>query len=138
MPARGPISSDFGWRRHPILGGVRKHEGIDIAVPEGTRVVAPARGRIVATGHSRGYGRYVLLQHGHSGYSSFFAHLSSIAPRVHRGATVGRGQQIGLSGATGLTTGPHLHYEVRDACGRPVPPRIVFRQYLALWRSTRK
>lgn len=132
MPAKGPISSDFGWRRHPILGMVRKHEGIDIAVPAGTRVVAPARGTVVATGYTSGYGRFILLRHGSTGYSSFFAHLSAFAPRLRHGQMVDRGEPLGLSGASGLATGPHLHYEIRDVRGGAVPPRVVFGQYLAL------
>jgi len=108
-PAQGRISSGFGWRRHPVFGGRRHHNGIDIASPHGANVVAADRGSVIISAYSSSYGNYVVINHG-NGMTTLYAHLSS--RRVNVGTTVSRGQVIGLIGSTGVSTGPHLHFEV--------------------------
>jgi murein DD-endopeptidase MepM/ murein hydrolase activator NlpD len=117
-PARGPITSGFGMRRHPIFRITRMHNGVDIAAPWGSPVLAAAPGRVLYTGWFGGYGKMILLDHG-SGVTTLYAHLSRIL--VRRGQVVERGQRIGRVGSTGYSTGPHLHFEVRID-GRPVNP----------------
>jgi len=110
-PSSGYLSSLFSRnRRHPTLKISRPHQGIDIAAPIGEPILAPAAGRVVFAGNrSGGYGNTVEIDHGH-GYVTLFAHISRILVRV--GEKVERGQTIAEVGATGLTSGPHLHYEV--------------------------
>ena len=108
-PASGRVSSGFGWRRHPVFGGRRHHNGIDIAAPHGANVVAADRGTVIISGFNRGYGNYIVINHG-NGMTTLYAHLSS--RKVSVGTTVARGQVIGLIGSTGVSTGPHLHFEV--------------------------
>jgi len=109
-PVRGEISSGFGPRIHPIYGVPSFHAGIDLAVPEGTRVCAAAPGEVVTAGWEGGFGLLVVVDHG-NGYTSYYGHLSQVL--VSAGQYVEIGQAIGLSGSTGLSTGPHLHFEVR-------------------------
>ncbi len=109
-PARGVISSPYGPRVHPIYHVASFHSGIDIAIPEGTRVYAAAAGRVVTAGWEGGFGFLVVLDHG-DGYSTYYGHLSQ--PLVVVGQFVEMGQTIALSGNTGLSTGPHLHFETR-------------------------
>jgi murein DD-endopeptidase MepM/ murein hydrolase activator NlpD len=110
-PSSGYLSSVFSRnRRHPVLRISRPHQGIDIAAPVGDPILAPANGRVTYAGtKSGGYGLTVELTHGY-GYVTRFAHASRVLVRV--GQTVERGQAIAEVGATGLVTGPHLHYEV--------------------------
>jgi murein DD-endopeptidase MepM/ murein hydrolase activator NlpD len=105
------ISSGFGMRRHPVLGFNRMHRGVDFAAPTGTAVYAAAPGRVAAVRTERGYGRTILLQHA-GGVQTRYAHLSRFARGLRAGATVRQGQTIGAVGSTGLSTGPHLHYEL--------------------------
>lgn len=109
-PVRGEISSPFGLRIHPIYRVPAFHAGIDIAVPEGTRVCAAAPGRVVTAGWEGGFGYLVVLDHG-DGYTTYYGHLSRVLVQV--GQFVEIGEVIALSGNTGLSTGPHLHFEVR-------------------------
>ncbi len=119
MPTAGYISSIFtAVRFHPILHEDLPHMGIDIAAPYGSRVLAPATGRVVEVAEQQGYGLMVVLDHGH-GLETVYAHLSKAIAVV--GDTVTRGDPIGLVGSSGLSTGPHLHYEVR-VNGQPVNP----------------
>jgi murein DD-endopeptidase MepM/ murein hydrolase activator NlpD len=119
-PSNGHLSSLFSRnRRHPVLRITRPHKGIDIAAPVGEPILAPAKGKVVfAGGRSGGYGKTVEIDHGF-GYLTRFAHTSRILVRA--GETVERGQVIAEVGATGLTSGPHLHYEV-EVNGKPVDP----------------
>jgi murein DD-endopeptidase MepM/ murein hydrolase activator NlpD len=114
------ISSRFGARRHPILGYTRKHTGLDFAAPAGTPVYAAADGVVESVRFERGYGHVVRLRH-QGGMRTLYAHLSRFAPGVHAGVRVRQGQTIGRVGSTGMSTGPHLHYEVHIA-GRAVNP----------------
>ncbi|MQA91980.1 MAG: peptidoglycan DD-metalloendopeptidase family protein [Gemmatimonas sp.] len=112
-PSSGHLSSLFSRnRRHPILRITRPHEGIDIAAPIGESILAPAKGKVVFSGNrAGGYGLTVELNHGF-GYTTRFAHASRLL--VRRGDVVERGEVIAEVGATGLVTGPHLHYEVES------------------------
>lgn len=103
------ISSYYGYRLHPKLGYRRMHEGIDITAPIGTDVYATGNGVITRAGWQNGYGKVIELNHGF-GYRTRYAHLSSIYVVV--GDSVKRGETIGAVGNTGISTGPHLHYEV--------------------------
>jgi murein DD-endopeptidase MepM/ murein hydrolase activator NlpD len=120
LPSTGHLSSLFSPnRRHPVLRITRPHQGIDIAAPVGEPILAPAKGRVIFAGNrSGGYGLTVELDHGF-GYVTRFAHASRIL--VRQGETVERGQTIAEVGATGLVTGPHLHYEV-EVNGKAVDP----------------
>lgn len=119
-PSSGPLSSLFSsGRYHPVLRITRPHKGIDIAAPIGEPILAPARGTVRIAGYtSGGYGNMVEIDHGY-GYVTRFAHISKLL--VHAGDTVKRGQVIAEVGATGLVSGPHLHYEV-EVNGKQVNP----------------
>jgi murein DD-endopeptidase MepM/ murein hydrolase activator NlpD len=121
MPVAGRVSSGFGERFHPILGYRRMHDGVDLAAPYGTPVVAAVDGRVVTAGWHGGYGREVKLS-STGGIETIYGHMSRLA--VAAGASVRRGQVIGYVGSTGLSTGPHLHYEVHVG-GKLVNPLSV-------------
>jgi murein DD-endopeptidase MepM/ murein hydrolase activator NlpD len=121
MPARGPITSYFGYRYHPILHFSRFHAGVDIGASWGSPIVAAADGRIVAAGWAGGYGREVQIAHG-GGLVSLYGHMSEIVAAP--GSFVRQGQLIGYVGSSGLSTGPHVHFEVRED-GQPVNPLAV-------------
>jgi murein DD-endopeptidase MepM/ murein hydrolase activator NlpD len=106
------ISSGFGMRFHPVLGYTRMHKGIDFAVPIGTPVMAAGSGTVEQAGWSNGFGNFLLINHGNS-YATGYGHLSRIAPGIHKGSHVHQGQVVAFSGNTGMSTGPHLHYEIR-------------------------
>ena len=119
MPTTGWLSSQFSRARfHPILHLLRPHEGIDLAAPYGTPVVAPAAGRVVHVTHQIGYGLVLEIDHG-NGIETKYAHLSRVV--VREGQWVVRGQPIAAVGNSGLSTGPHLHYEVH-VNGKVVDP----------------
>ena len=119
------ISSRFGLRRHPVLKFTRLHAGIDFAAPPGTPILAAGAGRVVEAGPNGGYGRWVKISHD-GGLATGYAHMSRIAPGVRRSARVRQGQLIGFVGSTGLSTGPHLHFELHRH-GRPVNPLTMAR-----------
>jgi murein DD-endopeptidase MepM/ murein hydrolase activator NlpD len=110
LPANGPITSGFGPRNHPISGGSRMHNGVDIGASSGTPIHAAADGTVVMAGSNGGYGNWTLIDHG-GGLATGYGHQSSIGVRV--GQHVSRGDVIGRVGSTGASTGPHLHWEVR-------------------------
>ena len=118
MPARGPITSYFGYRYHPILHFTRFHGGLDIGAGWGSPIVAAGDGRVVVAGWGGGYGRQVQIAHG-GGIVSIYGHMSEVAAQP--GSFVRAGQVIGYVGSSGLSTGPHLHFEVRQG-GTPVTP----------------
>jgi murein DD-endopeptidase MepM/ murein hydrolase activator NlpD len=105
------ISSTFGMRDHPVLGFTRQHKGTDFATPVGTPVFASGAGQITALGLHGDFGNYIKIQHSPT-LSTAYAHLSQFGQGLAIGSMVSQGQQIGLTGNTGLTSGPHLHYEV--------------------------
>ena len=105
------LSSGFGMRQHPILGYTRMHRGLDFAAPAGTPIYASGHGVIERIGRDSGYGKFIRLRHA-NGYETLYAHMSGYARGMQRGARVEQGQTIGYVGSTGLSTGPHLHYEV--------------------------
>ena len=121
MPTPGRISSGFGMRRHPILGYTRMHKGMDIAAPWGTPVYAASDGVVQFAGRSSGYGNLIRINHA-GPYGTGYGHLSRIL--VRPGQRVRRGQQIGAVGNVGLSTGPHLHYELYRN-GVAINPRSV-------------
>lgn len=117
-PVNSRITSGFGNRRHPILGYNRFHAGIDFGASQGTAINAADAGRVIFAGWYGGYGRTVIIDHG-GGITTLYAHASRLYVRV--GQNVAQGQTIAAIGSTGLSTGPHLHFEVRQN-GRPVNP----------------
>lgn len=120
-PVPGPMSSRYGMRRHPILGYKRMHAGLDFRARHGTPIVAVTDGRVVSAGRAGGCGIAVKLNHG-GGLETRYCHMSRMA--VRRGQDVRRGQVIGYVGSTGLSTGPHLHYEMYRN-GRSINPASV-------------
>lgn len=107
----GRFSSGFGGRRHPILGYVRMHTGVDWAAPRGTPIIATGNGVVESSGWSNGYGKQTIIRHA-NGYATSYNHQNAFAPGVTKGASVRQGQVIGYVGTTGLSTGAHLHYEL--------------------------
>jgi murein DD-endopeptidase MepM/ murein hydrolase activator NlpD len=105
------LSSAYGMRKHPILGYNRLHQGVDFAAPTGTPIMAAGTGRIEKIGTNGGAGKYIRIKH-LNGYKTAYAHLNSYASGMSKGVKVYQGQTIGFVGSTGLSTGPHLHYEV--------------------------
>jgi murein DD-endopeptidase MepM/ murein hydrolase activator NlpD len=120
-PVNGGITSGFGMRRHPILGYSRMHAGLDFKAGHGTPIYAVTDGKVVYAGRKGGYGNFVQINHG-GGLASGYGHMSRFA--VSSGTNVRRGQIIGYVGSTGLSTGPHLHYELYRG-GRAVNPMSV-------------
>lgn len=112
------VTSPFGPRDHPIIGQELEHHGVDLVAAAGTPVMAAARGVVVWHGNKLGYGNCVVIRHG-THLSTIYGHLSHIGVRT--GQSIGTGEVIGLSGSTGFSTGPHLHFEVRNN-GTPVNP----------------
>lgn len=119
MPVSGRVSSDFGWRQDPFTGERAWHAGVDYAVPENTSVEACWPGRVIFSGEHGGYGNKVVIEHA-GGWQSVYAHNNENL--VREGDQVDAGQQIALSGNTGRSTGPHLHFELRqnDLAWNPV------------------
>ena len=114
------ITSRFGMREHPILGFSALHAGVDFAAPPGTPILAAGTGKVAMAGPNGGYGLYVKLQHT-SDVATAYAHMSRIGPGIKPGVAVRQGQVIGFVGSTGMSTGPHLHYEFHRG-GRQVNP----------------
>ncbi len=123
-PVVGPITSSFGERQDPFNGEGAFHSGIDISTSFGQPVHATADGVVLTAGLASGYGREILIDHGH-GIETLYGHLSGFA--VSSGEEVKRGQIIGYVGTSGRSTGPHLHYEVRIR-NTPVNPHKYLRE----------
>ncbi len=125
-PTEGPIVSGYGMRHHPILKVRKMHAGVDFLVRTGTPIMSTGNGIVRRAQYSPTYGNYVDVRHESAGYVTRYAHLSEIDGEIRRGVRVERGQVLGLSGNTGRSTGPHLHYEVRDLRGRTLDPIEFF------------
>ena len=117
MPAFGKITSNFGMREHPISHKITHHDGVDISMKEGTPLKASLGGKVVFSGKQRGYGNVIIVKNGD--YEVVYAHCSELL--FEKGANVKQGEKIALSGNTGRSTGPHLHFEVRQK-GKPINP----------------
>lgn len=109
-PLSGEVSSPFGYRDHPTAGAERFHYGLDLAAEEGTKIACFADGTVKAVGESSSYGKYLIVTHT-GGVETLYAHCSAVT--VSSGQTVGRGETIAKVGATGMATGPHLHFELQ-------------------------
>ena len=105
------LSSSFGMRKHPILGFNKMHRGTDFAAPEGTPIMASGDGKVIRARWCGGGGNCIKIRH-NSTYSTVYAHLKNFARGIREGVRVTQGQIIGYVGSTGMSTGPHLHYEV--------------------------
>ncbi len=114
------VTSGFGWREHPILGYSAMHTGVDFGAPQGTPILAAGAGKVVMAGFNGGYGLYVKLEHTKD-IGTGYGHMSRLGPGIKPGVSVRQGQVIGFVGSTGMSTGPHLHYEFYRA-GHPVNP----------------
>lgn len=126
LPTDGQLVSGYGMRHHPILRIKRMHKGVDFSARTGTPIYATGDGVITFAGRGSGYGKHVIIEHTKAGYQTLYAHLSDIDGAVREGRAVQRGQQIGLSGSTGLSKAPHLHYEVRDLNDNALNPVYFF------------
>jgi murein DD-endopeptidase MepM/ murein hydrolase activator NlpD len=114
------LASRYGRRRHPVLGYTRMHRGVDFAAARGTPIYAAGDGTIAFRGRNGAYGRFIRVRHNGT-YSTAYAHLKGYAKRLRRGSRVRQGQVIGYVGTSGLSTGPHLHFEVMKK-GRQINP----------------
>ncbi len=135
MPLEGAqLTSNYGMRTHPVLGGRRNHTGIDLAAPTGTPIYATADGVIGRADWYSSYGLYISINHGAS-METRYAHLSRLA--VAAGDNVKKGDLIGYVGSTGRSTGPHLHYEVRvdGLAVNPIPYMVESEAQLAYVRD---
>jgi murein DD-endopeptidase MepM/ murein hydrolase activator NlpD len=106
----GPVTSEYGYRIHPVYGSRKLHSGLDVSAPKGTPIAAVQGGTVLMAGVQGGYGNVVIVDHG-DGVSTLYGHMSKI--NVSKGQQVDRGDVVGLVGATGTATGNHLHFEVR-------------------------
>ena len=118
------ITSEFGPRFHPVLKKMSDHEGFDLAAAASTPISAAAAGKVLYVGNMEGHGKTIIIDHG-NGLATVYCHLSHIL--VDNGEAVTSGETIGKSGSTGLTTGPHLHFEVRHD-GMPQDPKSYLRE----------
>lgn len=114
------LTSRFGMREHPILGFSALHAGVDFSAASGTPILAAGAGKVSMAGYNGGYGLYVKLQHTQD-VATAYAHMSRLGPGIKPGVSVRQGQVIGFVGSTGMSTGPHLHYEFHRG-GKPVNP----------------
>lgn len=130
------VSSGWGWRIQPVLGGYEFHEGIDYAAPLGTPVRATMDGVVAISDWRGNYGRLVEIKHA-NGLSTRYGHLNAFADRIRPGGQVHRGEVIGYVGASGLSTGPHLYYEVWDH-GKRIDPTVHSKLMVVANLSTRE
>nr|WP_284126276.1 M23 family metallopeptidase [Parerythrobacter aestuarii] len=140
IPSRMPLedatlTSSYGMRNHPVLGGRRAHKGVDLAAPTGTPVYATADGLVQMAQWFSSYGKFIKIGHGND-LETRFAHLSRIV--VEKGAMVKKGDLIGYVGSTGRSTGPHLHYEVRigGVAVNPIPYMVESDAQIAFAKAT--
>ena len=139
------LSSGYGMRKHPILGYNKKHLGLDFAAPTGTPIFAAGDGTITMIGRHGNYGKYIRIRH-NSTYNTGYAHLNGYAKGMKRGKRVRQGQVIGFVGSTGMSTGPHLHYEVMRGSARinpmtlklPAGRKLEGRELAAFQRQVQK
>lgn len=124
-----PINSRYGLRQLAGEAHARMHQGVDIAAPMGSRVLASAEGVVTSSGYDAGYGNFVEIRHP-NGLRTFYGHLSRIERGVVAGARIGGGQLIGRVGSTGRSTGPHLHFEVRRRGERLNPAHYLGREFV--------
>jgi len=115
------VTSKFGYRFHPVLKKRKLHKGVDLKAPMNTPLYAPIGGIVTYSGWASGYGKYIKIKHKH-GYETRYGHLNKLL--VKTGTKVKKGQVIAKTGNTGRSTGPHLHYEVRDR-GKPLDPMKI-------------
>ncbi|GAB6137157.1 peptidoglycan DD-metalloendopeptidase family protein [Halanaerobaculum tunisiense] len=115
---KGKISSAYGYRDHPVLNRKVFHDGVDIGVWYNHKAIATGRGKVIFAGQKQGYGKAIIIDHGY-GYRTLYGHNKRLLVRV--GEQVSRGQTIALTGNTGRSTGPHLHYEIQYQ-GKPINP----------------
>lgn len=122
-PVMAPkLSSDFGMRRHPVRRSIRHHEGVDLAAPNGAQVRAVAGGTVVFADPYKGYGNLIVVKHNDS-LTTHYGHLQKIL--VSPGQKIKPGEVIGVVGETGITTGPHLHFEIRFDGRSQDPERFI-------------
>jgi murein DD-endopeptidase MepM/ murein hydrolase activator NlpD len=119
------ISSGFGMRKHPVLGYSRMHKGMDFAAPIGTPILAAGSGVIELIGRKGGLGKYIQIKHSDT-YSTAYGHMKSFAKGMKKGSVVRQGEVIGYVGVTGITSGPHLHYEVLKYNKQINPAKLKF------------
>jgi murein DD-endopeptidase MepM/ murein hydrolase activator NlpD len=122
MPINGPVSSKFGWRKDPISGERKFHCGLDIAAPKGSPIKAALEGRVIFSGKQRGYGNVVILDHGDE-LQTVYAHNK--CNTVKDGDWVKGGSTVAQVGASGRSTGPHLHFEVRKGMKTVDPSQVL-------------
>ena len=125
LPTDGAVVSGFGRRMHPILGVMKMHTGVDQVVEVGTPVVATGDGIVERATFGPGYGNFIEIRHPSTKYTTLYGHLSEIPDKIRKGVEVKRGEVIGLSGNSGRSTGPHVHYEVRKQ-DHPLNPIYFF------------
>ena len=122
------INSAFGYRLHPVSGKWAGHQGLDYPAPKGTPIRATSQGKISFIGVQNGYGKVIFIEHDND-YSTVYAHQSRFKNGLRKGVSIEKGQIIGYVGSTGISSGPHLHYELR-VNNQPVDP-IQEKQQLA-------
>ena len=122
-PVTGPITSKFGPRKAPVAGASTYHNGVDVGVPVGTQVRAPWDGTVLSTYSNAAGGNQMIVKHP-NGYRTGYAHLSGYV--ATKGQAVRQGEAICLSGNTGHSTGPHLHFTLTNPAGQKVDPETVF------------
>jgi len=121
-PLAGTVTSKYGYRDHPIINNASFHTGMDIAAKSGTAIVCFADGKVIEAKYNDTYGNYLLIEHA-NGIHSFYGHNSKL--NVKAGATVKKGEKIAEVGTTGLSTGPHLHFEIRNGTKRLDPAHYI-------------
>ncbi|MBI3736888.1 M23 family metallopeptidase, partial [Candidatus Sumerlaeota bacterium] len=124
MPVNGSLSSSFGYRKQPIGGARKYHQGVDIQAPIRSPIVASASGTVIEVSRSWAKGLNLLIKHS-GGYETAYFHLSSAT--VKEGQKVNQGQLIGYEGMTGVTTGPHVHFEIHKD-GQPLDPALFIKE----------